>query len=109
MHPTQCSNVVEYVRHNKYPADLKKQDKFVLQRFAKNFTFDEQANALFCVDKAQDGSTFKRLVITEEEKSRVFHECHSAGFAGHAGRDNTIQKLEIATTGPSTIRKLSKC
>ena len=109
MHPTQCSNVVEYVRHNKYPADLKKQDKFVLQRFAKNFTFDEQANALFCVDKAQDGSTFKRLVITEEEKSRVFHECHSAGLAGHAGRDNTIQKLEIATTGPSTIRKLSKC
>ena len=35
---------------------------------------------------------FKRMIIKEEEKLRNFQECHSSGFAGHAGRDNTIQK-----------------
>ena len=36
----------------------------------------------------------KRLVIKEDEKSRVFEECHSADFSGHAGRDNTIRKIK---------------
>ena len=44
--------------------------------------------------KEKDGTALRRLVITEEEKARVFEECHSAPFSGHAGRDNTLRKIE---------------
>ena len=33
-------------------------------------------------------------LFTEEEKARVFEECHSASFSGHAGRDNTFAPCE---------------
>ena len=33
-------------------------------------------------------------LFTEEEKARVFEECHSAPFSGHAGRDNTFAPCE---------------
>ena len=39
-------------------------------------------------------TALRRLVITEEEKARVFEECHSAPFSGHAGRDNTLRKIK---------------
>ena len=55
---------------------------------------DDQTDCLFYIDKRRDGSTLKRLVITESEKLRVFEECHSADFSGHAGRDNTIRKIK---------------
>ena len=44
--------------------------------------------------KEKDGTALRRLVITEEEKERVFEECHSAPFSGHAVRDNTIRKIK---------------
>ena len=44
--------------------------------------------------KEKDGTALRRLVITEEEKARVFEECHSAPFSGHAGRDNTLRKIK---------------
>ena len=33
-------------------------------------------------------------LFTEEEKARVFEECHSAPFSRHAGRDNTLRKIK---------------
>ena len=45
--------------------------------------------------KEKDGTALRRLVITEEEKARVFEECHSAPFSGHAGRDNTLRKMKM--------------
>ena len=44
--------------------------------------------------KEKDCTALRRLVITEEEKARVFEECHSAPFTGHAGRDNTLRKIK---------------
>ena len=44
--------------------------------------------------KEKDGTALRRLVITEEEKARVFEECHSAPFSRHAGRDNTLRKIK---------------
>ena len=79
-----------------------KQEKSVLRRFTKNFTFNAESTNLFYFNKGQNGSTFMRLVIKEEEKLRVFQECHSSDFGGYAGRDNTIQK--IAITGLSTTK-----
>ena len=37
--------------------------------------------------KEKYGTALRRFVITEEEKARVFEECDSAPFSGHAGRD----------------------
>ena len=71
-----------------------KTKKLILQKFCKNFEYDDQTDCLFYNDKRRDGSTLKRLVIKEDEKSRVFEECHSADFSGHAGRDNTIRKIK---------------
>ena len=33
-------------------------------------------------------------LFTEEEKARVFEECHSAPFSGHAVSDNTVAPCE---------------
>ena len=37
---------------------------------------------------------FDDLLSPEEEKARVFEECHSTPFSGHVGRDNTIRKIK---------------
>ena len=38
-------------------------------------------------------------LFTEEEKARVFEECHSAPFSGHAGGDNTFAPCEGCSQG----------
>ena len=49
--------------------------------------------------KEKDGTALRRLVITEEEKARVFEEYDSAPFSGHAGRDNTFAPREGCSQG----------
>ena len=49
--------------------------------------------------KEKDGTALQRLVITEEEKARVFEECHSAPFSGHDGRDNAFAPCEGCSQG----------
>ena len=40
------------------------------------------------------GNCKKLLVIKgEQEKNRVFMECHASKYGGHVGRDNTIKKI----------------
>ena len=71
-----------------------KQDKTILRKFAKKFEYDSKLESLFYVAKEKDGTALRRLVIAEEDKARVFEECHSAPFSGHAGRDNTLRKIK---------------
>ena len=94
MDSTKYENIVRYLRDGEYPTGSSKQEKSVLRRYTKKFTFNAESSNLFYLDKGQNGSTFMRLVIKEEEKLRVFQECHSSDFGGHAGRDNTIQKIK---------------
>ena len=94
MDAIRYENLVQYLRDSKYPTGANKQEKSVLRRAAKNFTFDAESNRLFYLDKGKTCSTFRRMVIKEDEKLRIFQECHSSAFAGHAGRDNTIQKVK---------------
>lgn len=94
MDATKYANLARYLRENEYPAGLTKKEKFVLRRFARKFAFDEDSSRLFYLENRQDGAVYKRMVIKEEEKMRIFQECHSSNFAGHAGRDNTIQKIK---------------
>ena len=113
MDPTKYENIVQYKRNGKYPMSANKQEKSVLRRCAKNFTFNTESNSLFYIDKGQNGSTFLRLVIKEEEKLRVFHKCHGSGFGGHAGCDNTIQKIKDRYYWPQyyndTVEMVRKC
>ena len=37
---------------------------------------------------------FDDLLSPRKRKARVFEECHSAPFSGHAGRDNTFAPCE---------------
>ena len=77
-----------------YPEGFIKQDKTTLRKFAKKSEYDSKLESLFYVAKEKDGTALRRLVITEEEKARVFEECHSAPFSGHAGRDKTLRKIK---------------
>ena len=78
------------------PEGFTKQGKTTLTKFAKKFEYDLKLESLFYVAKEKDGTALRRnrLVIAEEDKARVFEECHSAPFSGHAGRDNTLWKIK---------------
>ena len=76
-------NLFQYLKKKAYPTLQSK--KTTLRKFAKKFECDSKLESLFYVAKEKDGTALQRLVITEEEKARVFEECHSASFSGHAG------------------------
>lgn len=92
MDPTKYKNLLQYVKHSVYPECFTKQDKLVLLKFSKKFEYDKKIDSLLYLEKTKEG-TVKRLVICEDQKSRVFEECHSATYAGHSGRDNTFKKI----------------
>ena len=88
-------NLFQYLKKGVYPERFTKQDKTTLRKFAKKFEYDSKIESLlFYVAKEKDCTALRRLVITEEEKARVFKECHSAPFTGHAGGDNTLRKIK---------------
>ena len=86
-------NLFQYLKKKAYPEGFTKQ-KTTLRKFAKKFEYDSKLESLFYVAKEKDGTALRRLVIAEEDKARVFEECHSAPFSGHAGRDNTLRKIK---------------
>ena len=88
-------NLFQYLKKGVYPERFTRQDKTTLRKFAKKFACDSKIESLlFYVAKEKDCTALRRLVITEEEKARVFKECHSAPFTGHAGGDNTLRKIK---------------
>ena len=87
-------NLFQYLKKRAYPEGFTKQDKTTLRKFAKKFEYDSKLESLFYVAKEKDGTALRRLVITEEEKARVFEECHSAPSSGHAVPDNTLRKIK---------------
>ena len=91
-------NLFGYIKNHIYRPGFSKQDKLISRQGARNFELDPQLQSLFYLDKRKDEATPKRLVIKKEEKARVFEECHSSIFAGHAGRDNTIEKINSVST-----------
>ena len=91
--PKKFLNLFQYLKKVSQEG-FTKQDKITLRKFAKKFEYDSKLESLFYVAKEKDGTALRRLVITEEEKARVFEECHSAPFSGHAGRDNTLRKIK---------------
>ena len=84
MDSAKYRNLVQYLKKKVYPKGFTRQDKKTLRKFAKKFEYDSKLESLFYVAKEEDGTALRRLVITEEEKVRVFEECHSAPFSGHA-------------------------
>ena len=88
-------DLFQYLKKKAYREVLYKAKK----KFAKKFEYDSKLESLFYVAKEKDGTALRRLVITEEEKARVFEECHSAPFSGHAGRDNTFAPCEGCSQG----------
>ena len=84
MDSAKYRNLVQYLKKKVYPKGFTRQNKKTLRKFAKKFEYDSKLESLFYVAKEKDGTALRRLVITEEEKVRVFEECHSAPFSGHA-------------------------
>ena len=87
-------NLFLYLKKKAYPEGFTNCKRTTLRKFAKKFEYDSKLVSLFYVAKEKDRTALQRLVITEEEKARVFEECHSAPFSGHAGRDNTFTPCE---------------
>ena len=94
MDSAKYTNLFRYLKSKVYSEGFTKQDKTILRKFAKKFEYDSKLESLFYVAKEKDGTALRRLVIAEEDKARVFEECHSAPFSGHAGRDNTLRKIK---------------
>ena len=99
MNETLFENIVNYKLHQQYPPEFKKVEKYTLRRTSKRFSVeiakqnsdDHQSDkpVLYYTNKGK-----KLLVIKgEEEKKKVFKECHSSDYGGHVGRDNTINKI----------------
>ena len=87
MDSAKYRNLFQYLKKKVYLESFTFQDKTTLRKSAKKFEYDAKLESLFYVAKEKDGTVLRRLiVITEEEKARVFEECHSAPFSGHAGR-----------------------
>ena len=87
-------NLFKYLKKKVYPEGFTKQNKTTLRKFAKKFEYDSELESLFYVAKEEDGTALRRLVITEEEKARVFEECNPTPFSGHAGLDNTLTQIK---------------
>ena len=87
-------NLSKYLKKKIYPEGFTKQNKTTLRKFAKKFEYDSKLESLFYVAKEEDGTALRRLVITEEEKARVFEECNPTPFSGHAGLDNTLTQIK---------------
>ena len=94
MDSAKYTNLFRYLKNKVYPEGFTKPDKTILRKFAKKFEYDSKLESLFYVAKEKDGTALRRLVIAEEDRVRVFEECHSAPFSGHAGRDNTLRKIK---------------
>ena len=94
MDSAKYRNLFQYLKNRVYLEGFTKQDKTTLRKFAKKFEYDSKLESLFYVAKEKDGTALRRLVIAEEDKARVFEECHSAPFSGHTGRDNTLRKIK---------------
>ena len=61
-------DLFQYLKKKAYREVLYKAKK----EFAKKFEYDSKLESLFYVAKEKDGTALRRLVITEEEKARVF-------------------------------------
>ena len=76
MDSAKYTNLFRYLKNKVYPEGFTKQDKTILRKFAKKFEYDSKLESLFYVAKEKDGTALRRLVIAEEDKARVFEECH---------------------------------
>ena len=86
-------NLFQYLKKRAYPEGFTKQIT-TLRKFVKKFEYYSKLESLFYLAEEKDGTALRRLVITEEEKARVFGDCYSPRFSGHAGRDNTLRKIK---------------
>ena len=72
-------NLFQYLKKKAYPEGFT-EPKNDSSKFAKKFEYDSKLESLFYVAKEKDGTALRRLVITEEEKARVFEGCHRSFF-----------------------------
>ena len=77
-----------------YSEGASKPEKGVLRRLSKQFTFDVQSGSLFYVDRGQPTSTFKRMVLQEQEKAKRFRRVLLFTFCGprRAGQHHAKNK-----------------
>ena len=97
-------NLFQYLEEKVYPEGFTKQDKTTLRKFAKNFEYDSILESLFYMAKDKDGTALWRLVITEEEKARVFEECHCLLFLDTPASIILLGKSNSGFTGLTTAR-----
>ena len=76
MDAIKYGNLLGYVKNQVYPSNFTKQEKAILRRFAKKFEVAANSNLRY-LDKTKEGTLKRRLVIREDERQKVFKECHS--------------------------------
>ena len=94
-------NLFQYLKKKAYPEGFTKQ-KTTLRKFAKKFEYDSKLESLFRLVLRGQGEGWHSASTTcyhRGREPRVFEECHSATFSGHAGRDNTFGPCEGCSQG----------
>ena len=94
-------NLFQYLKKKAYPEGFTKQ-KNDSAKSAKKFKYDSKLESLFYVAKEKDGTALRRLVITEEEKARVFEECLL--FLDTPASIILLRKSKSGFTGLTTTR-----
>ena len=91
-------NLFQYLKKKDYPEGFTKQKKDSA-KICQKVRVRLKISVLVLRGQGEGCTALRRLVITEEEKARVFEESHSAPFSGLPGRDNTFAPCEGCSQG----------
>ena len=105
MDEKKYNELFRYLTENDYSERSEKKRKKVFRRSCQNF-FGHEVRLYFKElegGKSDIGSESQpaaiRLVIKgEDERNRVFSECHQADYGGHVGRENTLAIIKTTLT-----------
>ena len=90
--------LVEYLhgarlKESAYPPNFTSNQKRGLRQQAA--CFEENDGILFHCSKDSKAKRkiLRRVIVTQDEKNRIFRACHDEIDGGHYGRDKTLSKL----------------
>ena len=73
---TDYDNILNYLRHGRYPAAFKKNDKRNLRR--KSTVFAEKCGELYYTGGKTSTGIWRRVVLHLEERRKILDACHSS-------------------------------
>ena len=92
MDPVKYKNIARYLSTKTYEKHLSKPEGYSVRRSSKSYRVATKDDGQQMLYYEKNGVSL--IVIKgEEEKRKIFSECHMSEYGGHVGRDNTFRKI----------------